>query len=124
MIRHAYIFAVMLALLTGCQSLPRQETGSRPDPTPGQVQHAMSAYRRAHPTLCEICGKPATSQRVLEIHHVHPREAFPEQAAAPDNFILVCRNCHMWVCHPGDFGKYTDDLREWLKVRKIKENKP
>lgn len=124
MIRCVSIFAVMQALLTGCQSLPRQEAVPRPVPTPAQVQHAMTAYRQAHPSRCEVCGKPAAADRVLEIHHIHPREAFPEQAANPDNFILVCRNCHMWVCHPGDFGKYTDDLREWLKDRKIKENKP
>lgn len=122
--RMASIMAVvMLALFTGCQSIPQGAAlGSMP--TPAQVQHAMTAYRQAHEARCEVCGKPAAPDRVLEVHHIHPRSAFPELAADPANFLLCCRPCHQWVCHPGDFGKYTDDLRAWLKARKIRENRP
>lgn len=112
---------VLLTLLTGCQS--PLATAPRVIPTPAQVQHAMTSYRQSHAARCEVCGKPAAPDRVLEVHHIHPREAFPKLAADPANFLLCCRPCHQWVCHPGNFDLYTDDLREWLNVRKIKENK-
>lgn len=120
--RFPMLAIMLLALLTGCQSpAPVASMGT---PTPAQVARAMNTYRQAHPARCEVCGKPASADRVLEVHHKKPREAFPTLAATPGNLILVCRNCHMWVCHPGDFGKYTDQLDKWLDARKIKENKP
>ncbi len=107
------ILAVLLALCAVCSAAP----------TPSNIHLAETIYRASHTAQCEICGKEANKDRVLEIHHCKPQERFPELAANLDNMILVCRPCHMWVCHPGNFDLYTDDLREWLKARKIRENK-
>lgn len=110
---------VAVLMLSGCAT----RMAATPLPTEAQVQTAMRHYRVSHPQHCEICGKPASEERVLEVHHIRPRERFPAMAADETNFILVCRPCHQWVCHPGDFGYYTDNLREWLSARQIKENK-
>lgn len=91
-------------------------------PTAAQIRAATAAYRKTVPRECEVCAKPARIFRELEVHHIHPQASFPAKAADLDNMILVCRPCHMWVCHPGDFGKYTDDLRRWLKDRNIRRN--
>jgi hypothetical protein len=83
----------------------------------------MAAYRQAHP-VCEACGKSGSIVRRLEVHHIHPQNAFPSQAADQDNFIMLCRPCHLYLAHVGDFGKYVDNLRAVMNLRIIKENKP
>ena len=113
MTRLLSILALLLALCAVVQSAP-----SRND-----VRVAEKVYRASHAAKCEVCGKSASLLRVLEIHHCLPQERFPNHAADTNNFILVCRPCHTWVCHPGNFDRYTSDLRKWLKARKIEENK-
>jgi 5-methylcytosine-specific restriction endonuclease McrA len=113
MSRYLSILAVLLALCVTALA----------SPTPYQVKQAMASYRASHPA-CEVCGKSGSLLHPLEVHHIHPREAFPNEAADTNNFIMACRPCHTWVCHPGRFDLYTDDLRAWLKARKVKENKP
>lgn len=112
-----YITIVLLVTLTGIGDVYAA-------PTAAQVRSAMAAYRQLVPERCEVCCKPAKFFRVLEVHHALPRAAFPEVAADTGNMLLVCRPCHQWVCHPGDFGKYTARLREWLSAREIRENRP
>lgn len=113
MILRLTILALLLALCASINAAPTQS----------EIRQAMASYRAAHAARCEICGKDADRDRVLEVHHCRPQERFPELAASTNNMILVCRPCHMWVCHPGNFDLYTDDLREWLAARKIRDNK-
>lgn len=106
------ILAVMLALCGVCQSAP----------TPYEVKQAMATYRASH-AVCEACGKAGTLLHPLEVHHIKPREAFPDLAATPSNFIVLCRPDH-FAAHNQDFGKYIENLREVLAMRIVKENKP
>lgn len=91
-------------------------------PTQSEVRQAMASYRASH-MVCEACGKEGTLLHPLEVHHIKPREAFPELAADPNNFIMLCRPDHFWA-HDQNFGKYVENLREVLAMRKIRENKP
>lgn len=106
------ILCVLVASVGVCYSAP----------TPYEIKQAMASYRTSHAT-CEACGKEGTLLHPLEVHHVKPREAFPELAADTNNFIMLCRPDHFWA-HDQNFGKYVENLREVLAMRKIRENKP
>lgn len=62
-------------------------------------------------TKCEICGKIAK----LDVHHIFKRSLFPELKNDPNNFLAICRNCHIKIHNDINFfeqiqNKYKDRI--------------
>ena len=93
-----FVFVILVAfaaLLTIAAENPR--SGKWPALERGVLQ--------AHPT-CAGCGKKATV-----VHHVLPFHLWPEKELDPTNFVAVCPDCHLHLCHLGDFKSFNPCAR-------------
>jgi hypothetical protein len=43
---------------------------------------------------CEACGAGGLAPRVLHVHHIKPWAEYPSLRHAPENLVLLCRECH------------------------------
>jgi len=81
----------------------------------------MSAKKRGHPS-CEVCGSKGTWFGYLFwllVHHKIPVHVRPDLAADPNNMVVVCKFCHWYVCHLGNFKWWNGNLDETiLMIRK------
>ena len=47
---------------------------------------------------CQRCGKKhEKGTRNFDIHHIYSFDEYPYLRTNPDNLVLLCRNCHMFV---------------------------
>lgn len=82
--------------------------------------------RREHiKSYCELCEKKGGLLRPLELHHVRPFNLFPELELDPENFITVCRHCHLYFAHLGSFRSYNLDIKKESEQWQLKrKNRP
>ena len=66
---------------------------------------AMRAYRKRM-IWCEVCLNDA-----IDVHHCLPIHVRPDLAADPENFISVCKDCHLHIMHLGNYKWYLNNAR-------------
>ena len=73
-------------------------------------------------SFCELCEKKGGLLKPLELHHVEPFHLKPELELSPTNFITVCRHCHLYFAHLGNFKSFNIDIKKeaelWQEKRK------
>lgn len=60
----------------------------------------VEAYvRDRDKNTCQFCGKkqPEDCKRQFDIHHIYPFNKNKHLRANPDNLVVLCRGCHMFV---------------------------
>ena len=107
------LLAAMTLTLCGMQLSASPASEAR-----DKAQTVMHRYKAAHPD-CEVCGAKGGILKPLDVHHVVPVSVAPDMATDTNNLITVCRNCHLWVCHAGNYRLYVGNLREWLSKREV-----
>ena len=53
---------------------------------------------------CARCGKPKVEQKGLHAHHLKPWALCEEGRMDLDNFVTLCRECHVWVHSKDNIG--------------------
>ncbi len=96
----------------------------RPDKLKNIIRHPITAYyvqkakrihRKKNPR-CALCNcKASFWGRGLDVHHFLPVHAKPERAVDPTNLITLCRTCHLYVGHCGNFKTWNANLRATIK---------
>ena len=77
-----------------------------------QITKAMREHRKQHP-YCECCSiKPSFWGRGLDVHHMVPVHVDRSLAADPSNLITLCRLCHLWIGHFGNWKTWNADVEE------------
>ena len=61
--------------------------------------------------LCAICGKKGLL-RSNECHHILPFHLYPTLELNTENFITLCRTCHLSWGHLFSFKSYNADIRK------------
>ena len=46
---------------------------------------------------CRLCG----NTQAQELHHIFPVKVSPERVLDPKNLVILCKQCHLYVAHPG-----------------------
>lgn len=81
-----------------------------------EVRSAMGKFRKHYVKHCEWCGNTDS----LEIHHIFPVWHSPHLAAKFDNFIPLCRKCHLIVGHARSFkNKFIVNIKELCANRNL-----
>lgn len=81
---------------------------------------AKSHYR------CECCGGTPGEGYRLEVHHLRPRNAYPQLELAFDNTRVLCRACHQgvhWWPYRGHLPA-TNDPRYEVQPRRRRQPPP
>ena len=55
--------------------------------------------------------------RILEMHHIRQRNAYPEFKTDPKNNLCLCKHHH-----DGFFHKYPEAAKEWLRVNRPEQH--
>lgn len=83
-----------------------------------QITKAKREHRKANPN-CACCSiKASFWGRALDVHHLIPVHVDRSLAADPDNLITLCRLCHLWVGHFGNWKTWNAGVHEtcgWLR---------
>lgn len=70
------------------------------------------AFVRAHPA-CGVCAAKSD----LQVHHVKPFHSHPKLELVPANLVVLCRRCHLFVGHLGNWQSHNPrvrvDVRSW-----------
>lgn len=74
-------------------------------------------WKRENAT-CQLCGKRQNDDRehAFHIHHVYTFAEYPRLRTNPDNLVLLCRDCHLYV-----HSKKNADLKFMLKPMALPE---
>lgn len=71
---------------------------------------------------CELCEKKPLFG--LELHHIEPFHLKPELELDSRNFITLCRHCHLYFAHLGNFKSFNKEIKQdaslWQERRKMK----
>lgn len=65
-----------------------------------KVRKNMKSYVLLNPA-CEFCGRTKN----LNVHHIIPIWADPLLAWVITNFVTLCRKCHLYVGHNGNYAQ-------------------
>lgn len=68
---------------------------------------ALWQYRQLKMDSCRWCGRRVDLNR----HHIVPQVANPALRDAPENLIVLCRDCHFVLGHRCDWTRYNPDVR-------------
>lgn len=68
---------------------------------------------------CVVCN----TQKGLECHHKFPFHEFPELELNPQNLTTLCKRCHLFIGHLGDYKCYNKAINEDITIwnKKITE---
>lgn len=83
-----------------------------------------SYVRERDENTCQLCGKkqPEDCKRQFDIHHIYPFDKSKHLRANPDNLVVLCHRCHMFVHGSKNterrFLPVEVTIPEWLKGRK------
>ena len=60
---------------------------------------AEAYVRDRDKNTCQLCGmkQPEDCKRQFDIHHIYPFDKSKHLRANPDNLVVLCRSCHMFV---------------------------
>lgn len=79
------------------------------------VINAMRRHKEVHPS-CAWCY----NNKQVEVHHIVPLWANTSLAADPNNFISLCKTCHLIVGHNRNFAtKYIKNIKHLCAIRLI-----
>lgn len=69
---------------------------------------------RLHPT-CALCGSKRSFLRIaIEAHHRVPVHVMPSLAAEPANLLSLCKSCHFYAGHCGNWKAWNSNLDETI----------
>ena len=51
---------------------------------------------------CAVCSR----KRTLEVHHIIPFHVAPDLELNPSNLMALCRRCHLFVGHLGNWRRF------------------
>lgn len=63
------------------------------------------AILRRDDYLCKRCRRYGRRVQATEVHHIKPRDEYPELALAPENCVSLCKACHR-AMHPEKGGRH------------------
>lgn len=75
--------------------------------TTQEAATALWQYRQRRMDSCGWCGRRVNLNR----HHIVPQAANPALRDAPENLIVLCRDCHFVLGHRCDWKRYNPDVR-------------
>ena len=82
---------------------------------------AEKYVRERDENTCKLCGmkQPEDCKRQFDIHHIYPFDKNKWLRANPDNLVVLCRKCHMFVHSSQNterkFLPIKVTIPEWLK---------
>lgn len=60
--------------------------------------NAISTVWKRDSKICQRCGiKYLWGQSIFHVHHIVPFSESIKLRSNPDNLLLVCRECHLWI---------------------------
>lgn len=68
---------------------------------------------------CSCCG----TIRRLQVHHIKPVHLFPDKELEYSNLKTLCKRCHLFVGHLGNWKLWNRELEEDIKYWKMKNKK-
>lgn len=83
---------------------------------------AVKEVWKREDATCQLCGKRQNESRdeLFHIHHIYPFADYPRLRTNPDNLVLLCRECHLFVHSKENidrkFRLKEMRLPEWLKA--------
>lgn len=62
-------------------------------------KNAVKKVWKRENATCQLCGKhqSAEKENPFHIHHIYPFAEYPHLRTNPDNLVLLCRDCHLFV---------------------------
>lgn len=75
-------------------------------------KNAVKEVWKRENATCQLCGKHQNEDKehAFNIHHVYTFAEYPHLRTNPDNLVLLCRDCHLFV-----HSKKNIDLKFMLK---------
>lgn len=64
--------------------------------------------------MCRECRRYGKTTAATTVHHVYPREQYPELRYSANNLISLCAACHN-AMHNRDDNSLTDAGRAWCE---------
>jgi hypothetical protein len=58
----------------------------------------------------------------LDVHHCDPFDWYPDRELDPDNLLTLCRRCHLFVGHLGEWCSYNPEARRDAAIWRRKIN--
>lgn len=61
---------------------------------------------------CSLCG----SEKDLKSHHIKPVKTSPDLIEEVSNLAIVCKDCHLYKCHDGNWQKINKSVAKYLEA--------